>query len=113
MCYRWSTSPPPDLIDVIAQEIDGVGYRLDVSSQVVQGDADECSPMNLVTGLWGMNVHVPGQDITEGVSTRSAFICELMRAVRVVWWNIGVSRSFRSPWRLGHSELREGEQVRR
>ncbi len=20
-------------------------------------------PMNLVTGLWGMNVHVPGQDI--------------------------------------------------
>lgn len=22
-------------------------------------------PMNLVTGLWGMNVHVPGQDITE------------------------------------------------
>lgn len=21
-------------------------------------------PMNLVTGLWGMNVHVPGQDIT-------------------------------------------------
>jgi magnesium transporter len=27
------------------------------------------SPMNLVTGLWGMNVHVPGQDITEGVSS--------------------------------------------
>lgn len=26
------------------------------------------SPMNLVTGLWGMNVHVPGQDIEEGVS---------------------------------------------
>ncbi|ORX38390.1 hypothetical protein BD324DRAFT_577597 [Kockovaella imperatae] len=23
-------------------------------------------PMNLVTGLWGMNVHVPGQDITTG-----------------------------------------------
>ncbi|KAF9006678.1 hypothetical protein BDQ17DRAFT_1540456 [Cyathus striatus] len=23
-------------------------------------------PMNLVTGLWGMNVHVPGQDQTEG-----------------------------------------------
>ena len=23
-------------------------------------------PMNLVTGLWGMNVHVPGQDIQEG-----------------------------------------------
>jgi hypothetical protein len=26
------------------------------------------SPMNLVTGLWGMNVHVPGQDIESGVS---------------------------------------------
>jgi magnesium transporter len=25
------------------------------------------SPMNLVTGLWGMNVHVPGQDIETGV----------------------------------------------
>jgi hypothetical protein len=25
-------------------------------------------PMNLVTGLWGMNVHVPGQDIESGVS---------------------------------------------
>jgi magnesium transporter len=24
--------------------------------------------MNLVTGLWGMNVHVPGQDIETGVS---------------------------------------------
>ena len=24
------------------------------------------SPMNLVTGLWGMNVHVPGQDIEDG-----------------------------------------------
>jgi magnesium transporter len=23
-------------------------------------------PMNLVTGLWGMNVHVPGQDVLEG-----------------------------------------------
>ena len=25
-------------------------------------------PMNLVTGLWGMNVHVPGQDDTTSVS---------------------------------------------
>ena len=25
-------------------------------------------PMNLVTGLWGMNVHVPGQDDTPNVS---------------------------------------------
>ena len=28
------------------------------------------SPMNLVTGLWGMNVHVPGQDVEHGVSHR-------------------------------------------
>jgi len=29
------------------------------------------SPMNLVTGLWGMNVHVPGQDIESGVRRSS------------------------------------------
>lgn len=32
------------------------------------------SPMNLVTGLWGMNVHVPGQDVpgvSPGVSLSS------------------------------------------
>jgi Mg2+ and Co2+ transporter CorA len=37
------------------------------------------SPMNLVTGLWGMNVHVPGQDIESGVSrlhpSRMVLIC--------------------------------------
>ena len=26
-------------------------------------------PMNLVTGLWGMNVHVPGQDVPVSTNT--------------------------------------------
>jgi len=34
-------------------------------------------PMNLITGLWGMNVHVPGQDVTEGYSWFIAIICGL------------------------------------
>ncbi len=38
-----------------------------------------CSPMNLVTGLWGMNVHVPGQDVAEGVSDPDCFVDELIR----------------------------------
>ncbi len=29
--------------------------------------------MNLVTGLWGMNVHVPGQDVVEGVSADQTY----------------------------------------
>ena len=29
-------------------------------------------PMNLVTGLWGMNVHVPGQDVEVG---EASFFC--------------------------------------
>lgn len=39
-------------------------------------------PMNLVTGLWGMNVHVPGQDVP--VSTE-----------RSIWDVSSSSRSFR------------------
>ncbi|KAG6335291.1 hypothetical protein ID866_3795 [Astraeus odoratus] len=34
-------------------------------------------PMNLVTGLWGMNVHVPGQDITEGYVWFSSIVAAL------------------------------------
>lgn len=34
-------------------------------------------PMNLVTGLWGMNVHVPGQDITEGYAWFSSIVAAL------------------------------------
>lgn len=44
--------------------------------------------MNLVTGLWGMNVHVPGQDIETGVS--NVLMCGsepwlTARVVRLVW----------------------------
>ncbi|MBW0480220.1 hypothetical protein O181_019935 [Austropuccinia psidii MF-1] len=35
-------------------------------------------PMNLVTGLWGMNVHVPGQDITEGYAWFISIVCGLV-----------------------------------
>lgn len=31
-------------------------------------------PMNLVTGLWGMNVHVPGQDVNVSIYSLSAHI---------------------------------------
>lgn len=31
-------------------------------------------PMNLVTGLWGMNVHVPGQDVEVSIYPFSAHI---------------------------------------
>jgi len=35
-------------------------------------------PMNLVTGLWGMNVHVPGQDSTGGYTWFISIICGLV-----------------------------------
>ncbi|KAG6373775.1 hypothetical protein JVT61DRAFT_5918 [Boletus reticuloceps] len=34
-------------------------------------------PMNLITGLWGMNVHVPGQDISVGYAWFSAIVAGL------------------------------------
>ncbi|KAF8559449.1 cora-domain-containing protein [Imleria badia] len=34
-------------------------------------------PMNLITGLWGMNVHVPGQDIAEGYAWFSSIVAAL------------------------------------
>jgi len=34
-------------------------------------------PMNLITGLWGMNVHVPGQDIAEGYAWFGSIIAAL------------------------------------
>ncbi|EIM87810.1 cora-domain-containing protein [Stereum hirsutum FP-91666 SS1] len=34
-------------------------------------------PMNLVTGLWGMNVHVPGQDIATGYAWFGSIIAAL------------------------------------
>ena len=45
-------------------------------------------PMNLVTGLWGMNVHVPGQDIP--VSTKALSRTRLNRVnsgIRLVLWD--------------------------
>ncbi|PVF95516.1 cora-domain-containing protein [Serendipita vermifera] len=35
-------------------------------------------PMNLITGLWGMNVHVPGQDVHEGYAWFIGIICFLV-----------------------------------
>ncbi|KAL1405813.1 CorA metal ion transporter [Vanrija albida] len=43
-------------------------------------------PMNLVTGLWGMNVHVPGQDIEEGyVWFGSILGCLALFAILGAW----------------------------
>ena len=32
----------------------------------MRGNSTILIPLNLITGLWGMNVHVPGQDIDDG-----------------------------------------------
>lgn len=58
---------------IISQKTNSFGYRLDVCISygpliLFFVPLTVSSPMNLVTGLWGMNVHVPGQDIEEGVS---------------------------------------------
>ena len=45
--------------------------------------------MNLVTGLWGMNVHVPGQDVTSGVSTqltRNGMTAEILIRDQYAWF---------------------------
>ncbi|XAO25953.1 hypothetical protein I312_104786 [Cryptococcus bacillisporus CA1280] len=43
-------------------------------------------PMNLVTGLWGMNVHVPGQDIEEGYTWFGGILgCLCLFAVLGAW----------------------------
>ncbi|KAF9226839.1 cora-domain-containing protein [Gyrodon lividus] len=34
-------------------------------------------PMNLITGLWGMNVHVPGQDIEDGYAWFASIVAAL------------------------------------
>ena len=53
-------------------------------------------PMNLVTGLWGMNVHVPGEDAEVSYKRPTMFSVlnsALRLGIRVVWWNhCGVSR---------------------
>jgi len=35
-------------------------------------------PMNLITGIWGMNVHVPGQDITVGYTWFISIVSSLI-----------------------------------
>ncbi|ODN83590.1 hypothetical protein, variant 1 [Cryptococcus amylolentus CBS 6039] len=43
-------------------------------------------PMNLVTGLWGMNVHVPGQDIETGYSWFGGILgCLCLFAILGAW----------------------------
>ena len=46
-------------------------------------------PMNLVTGLWGMNVHVPGQNIpvsTKALS-RTLLLNRVNSGIRLVLWD--------------------------
>ncbi|KAI9006136.1 cora-like Mg2+ transporter protein-domain-containing protein [Gaertneriomyces semiglobifer] len=42
-------------------------------------------PMNLITGLWGMNVWVPGQDV-ENLSWFIGIVCMLALFAACVWW---------------------------
>ncbi|CCA70231.1 related to MNR2-Manganese resistance protein [Serendipita indica DSM 11827] len=43
-------------------------------------------PMNLITGLWGMNVHVPGQDVKTGYAWFIGIICFLVGIGGVGSW---------------------------
>ena len=49
-------------------------------------------PMNLVTGLWGMNVHVPGQDETVGPDLIFGALCliERINLFKGYAWFIGI-----------------------
>ena len=54
-------------------------------------------PMNLVTGLWGMNVHVPGQDVEVSSSPslsplESTFMNGLVEPSLVQWYYCGPRR---------------------
>ncbi|THH33527.1 hypothetical protein EUX98_g694 [Antrodiella citrinella] len=44
-------------------------------------------PMNLVTGLWGMNVHVPGQDVTAGYAWFLSIIAVLAAFAVIAGWS--------------------------
>ena len=52
-------------------------------------------PMNLVTGLWGMNVHVPGQDIPVRVLLRLC-VCVLTGCS---WTGVGLCVVLVDYWR--------------
>jgi len=78
---------------------------MSVTSIHLHDAADGRSPMNLVTGLWGMNVHVPGQDISEGVSVPNLQKFELTGAVCVVWRDPGMSRGLCAIGSMGYGKL--------
>ncbi|TCD70016.1 CorA metal ion transporter [Steccherinum ochraceum] len=44
-------------------------------------------PMNLVTGLWGMNVHVPGQDLDHGYAWFLSIIAVLAAFAVIAGWS--------------------------
>jgi hypothetical protein len=64
--------------------------------------------MNLVTGLWGMNVHVPGQEVG-GVRTARLLTRRIAHAlipissvVRLVWRYSGMSCTLCDLWSVDH-----------
>ena len=62
-------------------------------------------PMNLVTGLWGMNVHVPGQDVQVGVRCFSCMVERLINTSTepsLVQFHCRRSRCLRHHRRLVH-----------
>lgn len=64
-------------------------------------------PMNLVTGLWGMNVHVPGQNIpvsTKALSRR-LLLNRVNLGIRLVLWD------YRCPYGLRRCRRFECIQV--
>lgn len=55
-------------------------------------------PMNLVTGLWGMNVHVPGQDVpvsTTAFLSRGSLPHCVRSGIRLVLGDHRLSRGYR------------------
>lgn len=58
-------------------------------------------PMNLVTGLWGMNVHVPGEDTKDGVRQW----LNTLTAVFVVWRYSRVSCGVCGPGSMGDVQV--------
>ena len=73
-------------------------------------------PMNLVTGLWGMNVHVPGQDVpVRPLSLFFSFFAPhverfVLLGLRMVRRHHRLSSGFRSSRRLRHLQT-DGSQM--
>ena len=64
-------------------------------------------PMNLVTGLWGMNVHVPGQDETVGPDLIFGALCliERINLLRVMRGSSASSYAWQHSLFLGVTSL--------